>query len=188
MDAKAILVPTLKLTVIGVIITALLFMTNSRTQAKIEQNEAQAAVEARKQVLPEADDFEEKKVTVNGTEYTYYEATNKAGYVFSGSNKGYGGQVVTMTGIDADGKIVGVLVTDASNETPGLGAKWLATDQANQDRLAQFYGDVPDSDYAVTKDGGKIQAVSGATLTSRAVTADVNSAIAQYKAATGGAN
>ncbi len=188
MDFKVIAVPTAKLVAIGAVTTALLFMTNNATAAKIEENNAAAAVKNRQMVLEAADGFDEKTVTVDGTEYTYYEATNGTGYVFSGSNKGYGGQVVTMVGIDAEGKIVGTLVTEAADETPGLGAKWLATDAANKDRLAQFAGDVPDSNFAVTKDGGTIQAVSGATFTSRAVTADVNAAIAQYKAVTGGAN
>jgi len=187
MNFKAIAIPTLKLFAIGTIITILLFITYSKTEAKIEQNKADAAVQSRQKVLPEAKDFDEKTVTVDGTEYTYYESTNDVGYVFSASTKGYGGQVVTMVGINAKGEIVGVLVTEAADETPGLGAKWLGTDDANIKRLQQYYGAIPDSDFAVKKDGGTIEAVAGATITSRAVTADVNSAIAQYKAATGGA-
>ena len=188
MDFKTIGIPTLKLVVIGAVTTALLFMTNNATAAKIVENNAKAAVENRQKVLADADDFEEKTVTVDGTEYTYYEATNGTGYVFSGSNKGYGGQVVTMVGISADGQIVGTLVTEAADETPGLGAKWIATDAANQERLAQFVGEIPADGFKVTKDGGTIQAVSGATFTSRAVADDVNSAIAQYNAVKGGAN
>ena len=62
------------------------------------------------------------------------------------------------------------------------------TDAANQERLAQFVGEIPADGFKVTKDGGTIQAVSGATFTSRAVADDVNSAIAQYNAVKGGAN
>lgn len=188
MNFKTIGIPTIKLLVIGVIITALLFMTNNATAAKITENQEQSAVESRQKVLPDADGFDEKTVTVDGVDHTYYEATNGAGYVFSDSTKGYGGQVETMVGINSDGEIVGVLVTSASDETPGLGAKWTGTDAANQERLDQFKGKVPDQNYAVTKDGGTINAVAGATITSRAVTSDVNSAIAQYKAVTGGAD
>ena len=96
----------------------------------------------RKEVLPDADDFDEKTVTVDGVEYTYYEAKNGAGYVFSGSNKGYGGAVVSMVGISSDGKVVGVKVTEASDETPGLGAKWIAADASGNERRAQFVGDI----------------------------------------------
>ena len=94
-----------------------------------------------------------------------------------------------MVGISSDGKVVGVKVTEASDETPGLGAKWVATDASGDERRAQFIGDIPEGgSFAVAKDGGKIEAVAGATITSRAVTHDVNDAIAQYNAVVGGAN
>ena len=185
MNFKTIGIPTIKLLVIAAVITTLLFLTNNTTEAKIAQNQADANVASRKEVLPDADDFDEKTVNVDGVEYTYYEAKNGAGYVFSGSNKGYGGAVVAMVGISSDGKVVGVKVTEASDETPGLGAKWIAANE----RRAQFVGDIPEGgSFAVKKDGGKIEAVAGATITSRAVTHDVNDAIAQYNAVVGGAN
>ena len=184
MNFKSIGIPTIKLLVIAAVITILLFLTNNTTEAKIAQNQADANVASRKEVLPDADDFDEKTVTVDGVEYTYYEAKNGAGYVFSGSNKGYGGAVVSMVGISSDGK-----VTEASDETPGLGAKWVAADASGNERRAQFVGDIPESgSFAVVKDGGTIEAVAGATITSRAVTHDVNDAIAQYNAVVGGAN
>ena len=180
MNFKSIGIPTIKLLVIAAVITILLFLTNNTTEAKIAQNQADANV---------ASDFDEKTVTVDGVEYTYYEAKNGAGYVFSGSNKGYGGAVVSMVGISSDGKVVGVKVTEASDETPGLGAKWIAADASGNERRAQFVGDIPESgSFAVVKDGGTIEAVAGATITSRAVTHDVNDAIAQYNAVVGGAN
>ena len=140
MNFKSIGIPTIKLLVIAAVITILLFLTNNTTEAKIAQNQADANVASRKEVLPDADDFDEKTVTVDGVEYTYYEAKNGAGYVFSGSNKGYGGAVVSMVGISSDGKVVGVKVTEASDETPGLGAKWIAADASGNERRAQFVG------------------------------------------------
>ena len=108
MNFKTIGIPTIKLLVIAAVITTLLFLTNNTTEAKIAQNQADANVASRKEVLPDADDFDEKTVNVDGVDYTYYEAKNGAGYVFSGSNKGYGGAVVAMVGISSDGKVVGV--------------------------------------------------------------------------------
>ena len=99
MNFKTIGIPTIKLLVIAAVITTLLFLTNNTTEAKIAQNQADANVASRKEVLPDADDFDEKTVNVDGVDYTYYEAKNGAGYVFSGSNKGYGGAVVAMVGI-----------------------------------------------------------------------------------------
>lgn len=188
MNFKSLGIPTIKLFVIATVITVLLFLTNGATADKISENQKEADSLSRKEVLPEADDFDECTVNVDGVDYTYYAAKNGAGYVFSGSNKGYGGAVVAMVGISADGEIVGVKVTEAGDETPGLGAKW--TDNGDGvDKRAQFQGAIPENgSFAVAKDGGTIQAVAGATLTSRAVTNDVNDAIKQYNAVVGGAN
>lgn len=187
MNFKTIGIPTLKLFIIGTVITILLVVTNGRTAAQIVANQEKADVESRKEVLPEADDFEEKTAKLeDGTEFTYYEATNGAGFVFSASHKGYGGQVVTMTGISKDGKIEGIKLTEQS-ETAGLGAKWAGNDTTGQEKRGQFVGDVPDEEFKVTKDGGTIEAVAGATITSRAVTSDANDAVAMFKVVSGGA-
>ena len=183
MNFKEIGIPTIKLFVIATVVTILLFLTNNTTEGKIADNQAQADIISRQEVLPAADGFEEATGTLaDGTEFTYYEATNGTGYVFSGSNKGYGGDVVSMIGIDKEGNITGVKVTEQS-ETAGLGAKW--TDSAYTE---QFISNTADGALAVEKDGGDVVAVAGATITSRAVTADVNNAIEMFKAVTGGAN
>ena len=188
MNFKTVGIPTIKLFAIATIITILLFVTNNSTEAKIAENQEAADVASRQEVLPEADGFEEATVTVDGVDHTYYVATNGVGYVFSGSSKGYGGAVVSMVGISADGEIVGVKVTEAADETPGLGAKW-ADNGDGVAKRGQFVGAIPESgSFAVAKDGGSIEAVAGATITSRAVTDDVNQAIAQYNAVVGGAN
>ncbi len=189
MNFKEIGIPTIKLFVIATVITVLLFLTNNSTEAKIAQNQVESDIQSRQEVLPEADGFEEATVTVDGVEYTYYTATNGAGYVFSGANKGYGGDVVAMVGINSNGEIVKVKVTEYGNETAGLGAKWGASDAAGDEKRAQYAGAIPDGgSFAVVKDGGTIEAVAGATITSRAVTNDVNDAIKQYNAVVGGAN
>lgn len=81
--------------------------------------------------------------------------------------KGYGGDVGLMVGINVkDDSIVGVGVTTHA-ETPGMGAK--AKDEP--DLAAQFKGASVNDALKVTSDGGKINAISGATITSRAVCA-----------------
>ncbi len=188
MNFKEVGIPTIKLFAIATLVTVLLFLTNSITEAKIAQNQAEADIQSRQEVLPEADGFEEKTIDIDGVTYTYYEATNGAGYVFSSGNKGYGGDVVSMIGIAADGTIAGVKVTEQA-ETAGLGAKWAGTDAAGQEKRDQFKGEIPAAGrFDVTKDGGTIEAVAGATITSRAVTNDVNDAINMFNAVTGGAN
>ena len=89
---------------------------------------------------------------------------------------GYGGDVGLMVGVNLnDDKIIGVSVTTHS-ETPGMGAK-AKTDPSF---AGQFKGIGMDKPVAVTKDGGSINAISGATITSRAVASGASEAIAVY--------
>ncbi|MGI6182267.1 MAG: FMN-binding protein, partial [Agathobaculum sp.] len=82
-------------------------------------------------------------------------------------------------GVNTDGTIAGAKVTGHA-ETPGLGAKA----QADPNWITQFAGQSADGSLAVTKDGGTINAITGATITSRAVTLGVNTA-AKYVASLG---
>lgn len=181
---KQIIGPTLRLFLIATATTILLALTNGITADKIVQNQVQADIQSRQEVLPQADAFEEKTMTVDGTEITYFEASNGSGYVFSTSAKGYGGDVVVMTGIDSEGTVTGVKITEHS-ETAGLGAKWATTDAP-----AQFAGmAAPESGiFAVEKDGGNVVQVAGATITSRAVSSCVTQAYKLFTAVTGGEN
>jgi len=78
---------------------------------------------------------------------------------------GYGGDVGLMVGIDIkDDKLIGAGVTTHA-ETPGMGAKA----KSDPSFVAQFQGLAAKDPIKVTKDGGTINAISGATLTSRAV-------------------
>ncbi len=87
------------------------------------------------------------------------------GIVFEVSGKGYGDKFGLMVGVNIqDDKIIGIGVT-THKETPGLGAK--AKDDPSFP--AQFKGLSVNSPIMVTNDGGKINAISGATITSRAV-------------------
>ncbi len=83
--------------------------------------------------------------------------------VRSFSPNGYGGPVEIMIGFDADGVITGVSVL-SHTETPGLGAK-----MTEPGFLSQFMGFDPGrATLAVTKDGGDIDALTAATISSRA--------------------
>ena len=101
-----------------------------------------------------------------------------AGYCVEVGPTGFGGAVDTMVGIDSDGKVTGISVISASSETPGLGAR--STEPEFQ---AQFAGQVG-TEVAVAKDGGSIDALTGATITSRAVSEGVVAA-AQFAAEQG---
>lgn len=94
-----------------------------------------------------------------------------AGYVVTCSGKGYGGSVTMALGINAEGAIQGIQITDCSNETPGLGQN-----STNADWNKQYVGTNMTQDLSVVKDGsgsadaGTINSISGATITSSAVT------------------
>ena len=109
-----------------------------------------------------------------------------AGYVITTEAKGYGGTIEVMTGITADGSVSGVVLL-SQNETPGLGAN--ATKESFTEQYQQA---VPESGFEVIKSGaaadGQIQAMTGATITSRAVTDAVNLAVEKYQTLEKGGN
>jgi len=97
--------------------------------------------------------------------------------VLEASANGYGDKVGMVVAINmAEETIRGIAVT-THKETPGLGAR--AKDDPNF--AAQFAGQSINQEFGVTTDGGQISALSGATITSRAVASGVNKAIETYK-------
>jgi len=97
--------------------------------------------------------------------------------VLESSGKGYGGDVGLMVAVNMeDDTIVGAGVTTHS-ETPGLGA--MAKD--NPGFVSQFKGLPIAETFKVTNDGGKVNAMSGATITSRAVCAAATQAGSIYQ-------
>ncbi|MFZ0389062.1 MAG: RnfABCDGE type electron transport complex subunit G [Calditrichia bacterium] len=93
-----------------------------------------------------------------------------AGYAFMAYGNGYSSVVETMVGIDTAGRILSIEVI-SQKETPGLGAL-VVEDGAFQGKkwtTRQFEGKTAD-DLKVDKDGGEIVSITGATITSRAVT------------------
>ncbi len=182
LDAKSILKPTLVLFVICVVVSAALAGTNLLTKDRIKLLEAQNAEASRKIVLPTAETFESQD---DGAYYTGLSGSDLVGYVFETGASGYGGTVSVMTGIDVDGNITGVVIL-SHDETPGLGAN-----AEKPDFLNQYLQPAPEGGLSVVKyqtpAEGQIEAMTGATVTSTAVTNAVNQAIEQYYAVKGGA-
>jgi electron transport complex protein RnfG len=96
--------------------------------------------------------------------------------VFESAGKGFGGDIGLMIGVNVkDDKIVGIGVTTHS-ETPGIGSR-AKTDP----RFAnQFKGLSLTGDFKVKSDGGKIDAISGATVTSKGIAGAVTEAAKVY--------
>lgn len=97
--------------------------------------------------------------------------------VLESEGRGYGGAIGLLVAVNVEkDQLLGVSVT-THTETPGLGAQ--AKD--NPAFAAQFKGKPVDKPFAVTNDGGDISAISGATITSRAVVDAANRALTFYQ-------
>ena len=179
LDAKSVLAPAAVLFAICVVVAAALAGTNALTRDRIAQAAAQKAEESRMVVLPGAESFEERDSHYAGLDG----AGQTVGYVFETEGKGYGGTVKVMTGISTEGEITGVVVLSHS-ETPGLGAN--AEKESFREQYKQPVGDLAGGISVVKFQApaeGEIQAMTGATITSAAVTNAVNSAIELYQEA-----
>ena len=186
--AKEIIVPAVSLFLICVVVTALLALTNAVTAPKIDALAVETQEASKKQVLSSADSFsEEKQVEKDGVSYTYYDGLasdgSVMGYVFVTSAKGYGGDISVMVGVLGDGTVAGVNILSI-NETAGLGMN-----AKNQSFLDQFLG--KSGEIGVAKNNPsdtEIQALTGATITSRAMATAVNTALSLYAEIGGGQN
>ncbi len=117
--------------------------------------------------------------------YTVYDAWmpdgNLAGHVVKAAGQGYADKIELLVGLNANGdKITGLFILD-QKETPGLGAKIL-----DDPWRAQFTDASTGQNLTVVKGGGtgqanEIDAISGATISSRSVTGIVNTAVADVK-------
>lgn len=155
------------------------------TKEPIRIQEEKAVQEACSAVFAEATKFEELDVSIDeeltgqlsdsgvkiGTIYAAKDGDTLLGYVLqTTSTEGYGGNIVLYMGVTLDGSLNDISILEIS-ETPGLGM------QAEKVLAPQFH-DKNVSNFTYTKTGSKseseIDAISGATITTKAVTNAVN--------------
>ena len=164
------------LSAVCLVCAAILGCVYAVTFQPIRDAAAKAQMEAIGRVLPEgAGISQEKALCIDGIEYSYYEAVSDGatlGYAVKTSATGFGGPIVLMVGVLCDGTIFNTSVLEAGGETPGLGAK-CTTDPVF---VSQWAGFPADRRLAVTKDGGDVDAITAATITSRAYAKAVASA------------
>lgn len=180
-DMRDIVKTAISLFLICAVAAGLLAAVNSVTAPKIAANAAQAENEARKGVLPAAEDFAEKTLD-DGTVYYEGAAEGKTvGYVFTVSSAGYGGEIKLTVGINSDGAITGLTILSI-NETPGLGMN-----AKKESFISQFTG--KSGKLSVVKNktpgDGEILAIASATITSKALTNAVNDALTLYTRVSG---
>ena len=162
---------SLTLLIITAVVAALLAGVNTITApiiARLNAEKTQKAVEA---VLPGGGDSIEF-TDASGIVQAVYKGEN--GWAIQVAPVGFDGEIVMMVGVDAQGEVLGISVISQS-ETAGLGAVCAASNSAGETFRGQFVG--KSGTLAVTKDGGEIDAITSATITSRAVTAGVNAAV-----------
>jgi len=161
----------------SVIATGILAYVNSLTLPKIEAIKIKQANDTRELLIPNST-FEEVKGAL-----PYYIARDKntgevKGYTFMAEKVGYSGPVKTMAAVDKDFRLLSIQVLEQT-ETPGLGANC-----AKESFSGQFKGKTADQ-LIVDKDGGKlpnaIAAMTGATITTRAVTGSLREQIGKIK-------
>lgn len=161
---------------------AILGLVNQVTVGPIQANTEKTVQESLRTVMPIDGDYEDvtdqysgDPVTVDVTGVSVpvkavYKAAEEGYVVETMSPNGFGGALDMMAGVDNDGNVTGIAIISHA-ETSGLGSK--STDPEWQ---AQFKG--VNGTIGVTKDGYQINAITGSTITSRAVCDGVNAAIA----------
>lgn len=169
-------------TVLSLFITCLiaafvLSQVYSLTKPKIEfQRNVLAFQEAFAAVLPGADRFE--LGTPDSVVWFAFANGERIGSVLRVAKQGYGGLVPVTAGIDLKGRIVAIKVASPAEglkETPGLGLK------ATEENFRNQFSGKTSAELRLKQDGGTIEAVTGATITSQAITDALREGIESYQ-------
>ena len=178
------------LTVISLVVAALLGLVDSVTRDKIAAIEAENTRIAMSAVAPEGSEFGDKMEITDalaaaasaqgGKLVELYPMTNggaDAGYVMKISASGSQGTISMMVGIDMDGAVTGVSIV-TNSETSGIGSKVMSNEPlTNGTRvLDQFIG--KSAADGVLSVGSNVDAITGATVSTKGVTTGVNAALA----------
>lgn len=178
---KEFISPILVLVVICFVTTFALAFIYGITDPIITENNAKAAAATRAELLTESEGkfdvydgelYEDSANKMTVTEC--YVASNKSGMVITAKTNSYGGDLISMIGLDKDGAITSVKVTEAT-DTPGVGSK-----AQLPGHLAQYEGLTEYTDIQVKKDAN-VKPVTGASVSSGAVHRTVCAALEQFK-------
>jgi len=150
--------PVIFLAVIVFVAVVLLMYVNNITKVKILEQRETKIVTQLKNIFPDMDKYELKDDI-----YIVLKNGETIGYTFIAKGRGYGGEINTLVGIDKNMAIKEITVM-SNTETPGLGTRITLASFTDQ-----FKG-LKSSDVVLSKSGGKVDAITGATISSRAVT------------------
>lgn len=156
---------------ITLVASAAVGAVNMITAEPIRQAKEKALQKAMGEVLPEYSTIEDRESILDEIPtrtYIAYDGNSVVGYaVETASNSGFGGTVRIIVGFNPDGEVRNINVLEQA-ETPGLGTKMTEPDNP---LLNSFKGKCPgDMVLKVKKDGGSVDALTAATISSRAYT------------------
>lgn len=176
-NRKALITATLCLLVICAVVTLAVAGTRSVFQKRIDEQEWKTTQDEMSKLL-KADEY--KEIKVSGKNNQGYEASDSSGdvkgYLFITAAYGYGGDVSVMTAI-SDGKVKGISVLDSSSETPGLGQNASEKSFTNQ---FEGLSSAPVVTKSKATSDDQIEAMTGATRTTNAVSDSVAAALKLY--------
>ena len=164
---------SLTLLIITALAAASLAYVNSITKDAIAENQLAKTNRAMSEVLPGAENIQkidDGSGIVQGVYAAGEDSPVQGWAVLVAPNSGFGGEIRMMVGISAKGRLTGISII-SHGETPGLGAVAAAKTPAGEAFRSSFFG----SQGTLTMED--IDALSGATITSRAVLEGVNAAI-----------
>jgi electron transport complex protein RnfG len=163
---------------ITLVAALLLAFVNKITAPEIQKAALVASENAMKQIIPEAESFEKENEAVSKA----MKSGEVIGYCVTVETSGFGGKIEMMVGIGSDDTVKGIEILSHS-ETAGLGAK--ATSSDFKDR---FKGKKPNLTVVKTQTESveQVQAITGATVTSRAVSDGIRNAYEIVKETKGG--
>ncbi len=177
---KEAIKPGITLGLTALVLAFLLAFVNIVTRDTIAQRKQDDIKAALNKVI-EGAEFEEVSAENDLIVYKATKDGNPAGYCVQVSSYGYSSTPISMiVGVDSEYNIIDISITE-NKETPGLGSK--ASDRNYLDKLKGKTGEIK-----VEKDGGEIEAITGATKSSRAVTDGATRAIEAVKKIGGGSN
>lgn len=169
---------SMTLLIITAVVAAVLAGVNAATAPVIAQIKAEKIQAAIQEVLPGAAGMEEVGFTDDtGLVHKVYmagEGSDVQGYVAEVVPAGFGGGITMMVGV-RDGVVTGICVVSHA-ETAGLGSVAGEANSKGEAFRGQFVG--MSGVLSVDKDGGQVDSITSATVTSRAVTTGVNAALA----------
>ncbi len=166
---------SLILTFVAIISAGSLSWINKMTKSEIISQEQKNLVDALIQVLPGSNSqniipFQLEGQILYYTGYANSTRTKINGYAFIIESQGYASTIRTLVGIDTSGTILRIKIL-FQEETPGLGSR--CEEIRNGESIpwwqAQFQN-INIKNVAIDKDGGLIESITGATITSRAIT------------------